>query len=91
MEHAFVCPSRTKALDVAQVACVQKEDMMRVRRGNKATREAMLVSHAQTLASIFTELAKRSALNMGRYVEASERFVLLRLRLSLRAGPPLRF
>jgi len=56
-----------------------------------ATREAMLVSHAQSLAAIFTELAKGSALNMGRYVEASERFVLLRLRLRLRAGPSLRF
>ena len=44
----------------------------------------MLASQALSLDSIFTEMARRSALNMGEYIEASERF--MRLALKAQAG-----
>ena len=52
-----------------------------VREGDMAGPEAMLVSQAMALNLVFTELARRSALNMGEYIEASERY----LRLALKA------
>ena len=42
--------------------------------------EAMLVTQAHALDSIFTELARRSALNMGEYIEASEKYMRLALK-----------
>jgi len=42
--------------------------------------EEMLISQAITLNSIFTELARRSALNMGEYIAASERYMRLALK-----------
>jgi hypothetical protein len=37
----------------------------------------MLVSQAHSLNAIFTELARRSALNMGEYIEPSEKYMRL--------------
>ena len=51
-----------------------------VGKGNLAVPEAMLVGQAQSLNAIFTELARRSALNMGEYIEASERYMRLALK-----------
>jgi hypothetical protein len=42
--------------------------------------EALLVSQAISLNLIYTELARRSALNMGEYIEASERYMRLALK-----------
>ena len=43
--------------------------------------EAMLTSQAVALNIIFAELARRAAMNMGEYIEATERY----LRLALKA------
>jgi hypothetical protein len=40
----------------------------------------MLVSQAHALNAIFTELARRSALNMGEYIDASEKYMRLALK-----------
>lgn len=56
------------------------EEAKKVRNGNLAGPEAMLVGQAQSLNAIFTELARRSALNMGEYIEASERYMRLALK-----------
>ena len=69
------------ALDVTELAGVLGDSVKRVRSGDMAGPEAMLASQAQTLDAIFTELARRSALNMGEYIEASEKY----LRLALKA------
>lgn len=42
--------------------------------------EAILVAQASSLNMIFTELARRSAANMGEYIEASERYMRLALK-----------
>ena len=52
-----------------------------VRGGDLARAENMLMTQAHTLDAIFNELARRSALNMGEYINAAERY----LRLALKA------
>jgi hypothetical protein len=51
-----------------------------VRKGNLSGPEATLVAQSVALNSIFTELARRSAANMGEYIEASERYMRLALK-----------
>ena len=58
-----------------------QEAVSSVKAGDLSGPEAILVSHAHALSAIFTELARRSALNMGEYLEASEKY----LRLALKA------
>lgn len=57
-----------------------RSEAKKVSQGSLAGPEAMLVCQAQSLNSIFTELARRSALNMGEYIEASERYMRLALK-----------
>jgi hypothetical protein len=52
-----------------------------VRGGDLHTMEAMLISQATALQTIFTSLARRAALNMGEYVGAADTY----LRLALKA------
>lgn len=52
-----------------------------VRDGNLARAESLLTTQAHTLDAIFNELARRAALNMGEYLNATERY----LRLALKA------
>lgn len=40
----------------------------------------MLITQAHTLDAIFNELARRSALNMGEYINAAERYMRLALK-----------
>jgi hypothetical protein len=51
-----------------------------VRKGSMNGPEALLVAQATSLNMIYTELARRSALNMGEYIEASERYMRLALK-----------
>jgi hypothetical protein len=67
-------------VDVTELAGVLSDDVKRVRKGDMAGPEAILVSQAQTLDAIFTEMARRSALNMGEYLEASEKYMRLALK-----------
>ena len=52
----------------------------KVRHGDMSGPEAILVSQASALNSIFTEMARRSALNMSEYIEASEKYMRLALK-----------
>lgn len=53
----------------------------RVRGGNLNRAENLLTTQAHTLDAIFNELARRAALNMGEYINATDRY----LRLALKA------
>jgi len=53
----------------------------RVRDGDLARAESLLMTQAHSLDAIFNELARRAALNMGEYLNATERY----LRLALKA------
>lgn len=48
--------------------------------GDLALASQMLTAQALTLDSIFTEMARRSVLNMGDYLDASERYMRLALK-----------
>lgn len=49
------------------------EAMGRARNGHKAMPSEILAAQAVVLNTMFTELAGRSAANMGQYLVASER------------------
>lgn len=53
----------------------------RVRAGELNRAESLLTTQAHTLDAIFNELARRAALNMGEYINATDRY----LRLALKA------
>lgn len=67
-------------LEVNETAQALIENVQAVKKGNLSGPEAMLVSQAHSLNAIFTELARRSALNMGEYIEASEKYMRLALK-----------
>lgn len=48
--------------------------------GDLAGAEAMLAAQAAALNAIFGEMARRSALNMGQYLDAAERYMRLALK-----------
>jgi hypothetical protein len=48
--------------------------------GDMTLASEMLSTQAQTLDAIFTEMARRSALNMGDYIKASEAYMRLALK-----------
>lgn len=51
-----------------------------VKGGDLTSAETLLTAQALALNSIFGELARRSALNMGEYMNASERYMRLALK-----------
>jgi hypothetical protein len=67
-------------LEVSETAEALIENVQAVKAGNLSGPEAMLVSQAHSLNAIFTELARRSAVNMGEYIEASEKYMRLALK-----------
>jgi hypothetical protein len=56
------------------------DQVAEAKRGDLGTQKAMLACQAVALNSIFTELARRSAANLGEYIEASERYMRLALK-----------
>lgn len=65
----------TESLDALMV------QVREVRSGNMQSAERTLVAQANTLDAIFNELARRAALNMGEYINATDTY----LRLALKA------
>jgi len=54
--------------------------MMRARQGEKSLASDILAAQAVALDTMFTELARRSAVNIGEYLDASERYMRLALK-----------
>lgn len=57
-----------------------REHGQAVNRGDLTAAERMLNAQAVALNAIFCELARRSALNMGEYIDATERYMRLALK-----------
>lgn len=57
-----------------------KERAQEISAGDLTSCEGMLYAQAVSLNTIFTELARRSHLNMGEYLDASERYMRLALK-----------
>lgn len=68
------------ALGITEAVEALNDNVAAVKGGNLSGPEAMLVSQAHSLDAIFAELARRSALNMGEYIEASEKYMRLALK-----------
>jgi hypothetical protein len=68
-------------LDITESVKVLKETTKRVHDGKLQDLETTLTAQASTLDAIFNELARRAALNMGEYINATETY----LRLALKA------
>lgn len=68
-------------LDLNECITVMTEYMAKVNTGDLTGIENTLIGQATALDAIFNELARRAALNMGEYLQATETY----LRLALKA------
>ena len=67
-------------LSLFDCAKVLKDTAQRLNDGDLSAVVTMLSSQAVALNAMFGELARRSALNMGEYIDASERYMRLALK-----------
>ena len=67
-------------LSLTDCAMVLKDTARGINDGDLSAAVTMLSSQAVALNAMFGELARRSALNMGEYIDASERYMRLALK-----------
>lgn len=67
-------------IDVSELVTDLQERTDVMKGGNMGSVESMLYGQAMTLQTIFTSLARRSALNAGEYINASETYMKLALK-----------
>ncbi|MFY7835213.1 MAG: hypothetical protein ACOVQ0_02875 [Novosphingobium sp.] len=66
--------------DLMQSSAVLAEEIERAAKGDLGLANRMFTSQAITLDTMFTELARRAAENMGSYPQATERYARLALK-----------
>lgn len=67
-------------LQLAECVHALRDKTRAVNRGDLSAAEAMLMEQAAALNAIFGELARRSALNLGEYMDAADRYMRLALK-----------
>lgn len=72
--------SPNHTLGITESAAVLGDAMARARKGDKSLASDILAAQAVALDIMFTELAGRSAANMGSYPDAVERYMRLALK-----------
>lgn len=77
--RSFLGPSQPN-LSVTELVASVKDHGKRVNANDLAAAEQMLMAQSIALNAIFAEMARRSALNMGEYLDASERYMRLALK-----------
>lgn len=77
--RAFLNPSQPN-LSITELVASVKAHGDKVNGNDLAAAEQMLVAQAIALNSIFAEMARRSALNMGDYLDATDRYMRLALK-----------
>lgn len=77
--RAFLNPSQPN-LSITELVASVKAHGEKVNGNDLAAAEQMLVAQAIALNSIFAEMARRSALNMGDYLDATDRYMRLALK-----------
>ena len=77
--RAFLAPSQPN-LSISEFVESVKAHGERVNGNDLAAAEQMLVAQAIALNSVFAEMARRSALNMGDYLDATDRYMRLALK-----------
>ena len=68
-------------LDLSESISVMNEKIAKIKAGDMSNVEATLIAQAVTLDTVFNELARRAALNMGEHITATETY----LRLAFKA------
>lgn len=77
--RAFLNSSQPN-LSITELVASVKAHGEKVNGNDLAAAEQMLVAQAIALNSIFAEMARRSALNMGDYLDATDRYMRLALK-----------
>ena len=67
-------------LALTEALAVVREQAKATHAGDLSGAETLLTAQAMALDAIFCELARRSAVNMGEYLDASERYMRLALK-----------
>jgi len=67
-------------LDITECAATLKRRVDTTHRGDLQHAETTLTAQAATLDAIFNEMARRAAMNMGEYLDATERYMRLALK-----------
>ena len=67
-------------IDLTEAVNVMREKVSHVNAGNLNDLEATLTAQTVSLDTIFNELARRSALNMGTHMQAAESYMRLALK-----------
>lgn len=62
-------------LDINEVSAVMRDKAAKVKSGDLSDLEATLTAQAATLDTMFNELARRAALNMGVHMNATEAYL----------------
>ena len=75
-------------LSLGENIAVLKDKVSAVQRGDLRDAEALLTTQAVALNVIFTELARRAALNMSTYLAVTDTYLRLALKAKVNAGPP---
>ncbi|PTT86605.1 hypothetical protein DBR42_13360, partial [Pelomonas sp. HMWF004] len=82
--NAFVLTSFSKGtfgeLSLTDAIDVVNDRAKAIHAGDLRGAETLLTAQALALNTIFGELARRSAINMGEYLDASERYMRLALK-----------
>lgn len=68
------------SLSITEMVNSLKDHGQRVNGNDLAAAEQMLMAQSVALNAIFAEMARRSAINMGEYLDASERYMRLALK-----------
>lgn len=68
------------AIDLTASIEAMRDKAAKVQRGDMADMESLLVAQATALDAIFTEMARRAALNMGEYIHAADTYMRLALK-----------
>jgi len=66
--------------DLTETVVAMREKAEKVQAGDLSDMEEMLTAQATALDSIFTEMARRAALNMGEYINAADTYMRLALK-----------
>lgn len=67
-------------IDITEAVSVMRDKVGKVNTGDTSELEATLTAQAVSLDTIFNELARRAALNMGEYMQATETYMRLALK-----------
>lgn len=67
-------------IDITEAVSVMRDKVGKVNTGDTSELEATLTAQAVSLDAIFNEMARRAALNMGEYLQATESYMRLALK-----------